>query len=331
MGDEAKSLRAAADARGKLIGFAMAIPRDPADRAEYEKVAAREFNCVVAENAMKFGPMCPGGRGVYDFHGADAIVAFAQANNMKMRGHALVWHEQQPKWFREDEWTKQEMADILHEHIKTMMNRYKGKVYAWDVVNEAIADSNDANDVYRKSNLYETLGPEFIDMAFRWAHEADPSAKLFYNDYGTDFGGVKFEKLYNLVKGMKQSNVPIDGVGLQMHINLAAEGKGPQLARVMSRLSELGLEVHITELDVAVDLPADSNSLAKQAKVYGEITEVAMREKACTALMFWGFTDKHSWIPWFSKGKQGAALLFDESYRPKPAYDEVRKALGTRH
>jgi endo-1,4-beta-xylanase len=327
MGTEADSLRAAADAKGKLIGFAMAIPRDAADRQQYEKVAAREFNCLVAENAMKFGSVCPKGRGVYDFNNVDTIISFAQASKMKVRGHALVWHEQQPRWFREDEWTKQEMQDVIREHIKTMVGRYKGKVYAWDVVNEAISDSNDANDIYRKSNMYEALGPEFIDMAFRWARETDPQAKLFYNDYGADFGGVKFEKMYQMVKGMKQRGVPIDGVGLQMHINLSAEGKGEKLAEVIRRLSELGLEVHITEMDVALDLPADKAALEKQAKVYGEITAVAMREKACTALLLWGFTDKHSWIPWFSKEKQGAALIFDEQYKPKPAYEAMMKAM----
>jgi endo-1,4-beta-xylanase len=327
MGAETEGLRAAADKRGKLIGFAMAT-RVGADAEQYRKVAAREFNCLVAENAMKFGPVCPKGRGVYDFNNVDAIMAFAQANNMKVRGHALVWHQQQPGWLSEDEWTKQEMADILHEHIATMVSRYKGKVYAWDVVNEAISDSNDVNDVYRKDNYLDALGPEYIDMAFRWAREADPQAKLFYNDYGADFGGVKFEKMYQMVAGMKKRGVPIDGVGLQMHINLSAQGKGEELAKVIRRLGELGLQVQITEMDVALDLPADKAALEKQAKIYGEITAVAMREKACTALLLWGFTDKHSWIPWFTKDKQGAALIFDEEYRPKPAYEAMKEIVS---
>jgi endo-1,4-beta-xylanase len=330
MGVQADSLKAAADSRGKLAGFAMASGRIGDDRAEYLNVAAREFNCVVAEWGMKFGHLCPKARGVYDFNDADTIMAFAKANGMKVRGHTLLWHEQQPRWFKEDEWSRQEMAEVVHEHIKALMGRYKGQIFAWDVVNEAIADGNDPNQVYRVTNYYETLGPEFIDMAFRWAREEDPSAKLFYNDYGADFGGVKFEKLYKLVKGMKERGVPIDGVGLQMHIGLWADGKGEKLAGVIQRLSELGLEVQITEMDVAVDLPADSNSLAKQAKVYGEITGVAMREKACTALLLWGFTDKHSWIPSHSKGKQGAALIFDEGYKPKPAYEAVKKEIGER-
>jgi endo-1,4-beta-xylanase len=327
MGTEAKTLRVAADDRGKLIGFAMTGGLGH-DADIYKKIAAEEFNILVAENAMKFGLVCPKARGVYDFNDADAIVAFAQANGMKVRGHALVWHQQQPGWFSKDEWTKQEVADILHEHISTMVGRYKGKVFAWDVVNEAISDSNDANDIYRKTKYYEALGPEYIDMAFRWAKEADAGAKLFYNDYGADFGGLKFEKMYQMVAGMKKRGVPIDGVGLQMHVGLGAQGKGLELTKCIRRLGELGLEVHITELDVAVDLPADKTVFDNQAKVYGEITTVAMQEKACTAILLWGFTDKHSWIPWFSKGKQGAALIFDEDYHRKPAYEAMKKAMG---
>jgi endo-1,4-beta-xylanase len=328
MGAEQETLRSAAESRGKLVGFAMRSRPGGEDKEKYLGVAASQFNVVVAEWAMKFHSLCPKARGEYDFNDADAIVEFAEASGMKVRGHTLLWHEQQPKWLSEDEWTKQEMADIVREHIRTVVGRYKGKVFAWDVVNEGIADSNDPNETYRQTNFYEALGPEYIDMAFRWAREADPNARLFYNDYGMDFGGPKFEKMLAMVKGMKERGVPIDGVGLQMHIGLWAEGKGKELVRCIRRLAELGLEVHITELDVAVELPCDAEKLAKQARVYGEITQVAMQEKACTALLLWGFTDRHSWIPSFSKGKNGCALIFDEDYKPKPAYQAMLEAMS---
>lgn len=327
MGAERDTLRSAADVRDKLVGFAMRSRPGGPDREQYLEVAAREFNVVVAEWAMKFHSLCPKARGEYDFRDADEIVEFAAVNGMKVRGHTLLWHEQQPKWFSEAKWTKEEMAAIIREHIRTVVGRYKGKVFAWDVLNEAISDSNDPKEVYRVTNFYEALGPEYIDSAFRWAREADPNAKLFYNDYGMDFGGQKFDKMVAMVKGMKARGVPIDGVGLQMHIGLWAEGKGKQLAEVIKRLEAMGLEVHITELDVAVELPCDAEKLARQAKVYGEITRVAMDENACTALLLWGFTDRHSWIPRHSKGKSGCALIFDEEYKPKPAYEAMLAAL----
>lgn len=322
---EPASLREAAQARGKLVGFAMF--GKPGLDAKYDETAVREFNVVVCENAMKFGCVCPAARGQYDFSVPDAIVGFAQTNKVKVRGHCLVWHFQQPNWFSRGEWSKHEMGDILHEHIRTMLTHYKGKVFAWDVVNEAISDSKDPHEIYRKDNYYDVLGPEYLDMAFRWAHETDPQARLIYNEYGTEFGGVKFEKMYQMLKGMKARGVPVDGVGLQMHIGLGAKNQTQKLGSTIRKLGELGLEVQITELDVAIDLPCDDKKLQTQAKIFGDIAATAMEEKACTALLMWGFTDKHSWLPQFSNGKRGCGLIFDEQYRPKPAYSAMLKAM----
>lgn len=319
------SLREAAQAHGKLVGFAMF--GKPGQDTKYDETAAREFNVVVCENAMKFGCVCPTARGQYDFSVADAIVGFAQTNHMKVRGHNLVWHFQQPNWFSRGHWSKEEMANIVHEHIRTMLTHYKGKVFAWDVVNEALSDSADPKEIYRKDNYYDVLGSEYLDMAFRWAREADPKAKLFYNEYGTEFGGVKFEKMYEMLEGMKARGVPVDGVGLQMHIGLGAKSQTKKLASTIRRLAELGLEVQITELDVSMDLPSNEKKLQTQAEIFGDITKTAMEEKACTALLMWGFTDKHSWLPMFSDGKRGAGLIFDEQYHPKPAYAAMLKSM----
>lgn len=251
-------------------------------------------------------------------------------NHMKVRGHTLLWSMQQPQWLARGQWSKQELTEILHEHIRTMVGRYQGKVFAWDVVNEAISDSKDTNDVYRAFNYYNALGPEYLDLGFRWAREADPGTKLFYNDYAAEFGGPKFEKLFGMVKGMKARGVPIDGVGLQMHIDLGAAGKAAALETSIRRLASLGLEVQITELDVALNLPSDPAKLQRQARIYGEVTAVAMREKACTALLMWGYTDKYSWLPLFSDGKRGCGLIFDEQYQPKPAYTAMLNAISAR-
>lgn len=323
---EPTTLREAAAARGKLVGFAMF--GKPGLDAKYDETAAREFNVVVCENAMKFGCVCPNARGQYDFSVPDAIVGFAQTNHIKVRGHNLVWHFQQPEWFSRGKWSKQEMTDIVHEHIRTMLTHYKGKVFAWDVVNEAISDSKDPHEIYRKDNYFDVLGQDYLDMAFRWAREADPKTKLFYNEYGTEFGGLKFEKMYEMLKGMKARGVPVDGVGLQMHIGLGAKSQTKKLASTIRKLGELGLEVQITELDVAMQLPSTDKKLQTQAEIFGDITAIAMKEKACTALLMWGFTDKHSWLPQFSDGKRGCGLIFDEQYRPKPAYTAMLKAMA---
>ncbi len=322
---EPSSLREAAQARGKLVGFAMF--GKPGLEPKYDETAAREFNVLVCENAMKFGSVCPKARGQYDFSVPDAIVGFAQTNKMKVRGHCLVWHFQQPNWFSQGNWSKQEMAEILHEHIRTMVTHYKGKVFAWDVVNEAISDSKDPKEIYRKDNYYDVLGPNYLDKAFRWAREADPTAKLIYNEYGTEFGGLKFEKMFEMLKGMKARGVPVDGVGLQMHIGLGAKNQTKKLASTIRKLGELGLEVQITELDVAMELPSNERKLQTQAEIFGDVAATAMDERACTALLMWGFTDKHSWLPQFSGGKRGCGLIFDEQYRPKPAYAAMLKAM----
>ena len=252
-----------------------------------------------------------------------SIVAFAERHDMQIRGHVLVWHQQLPSWLTEGNWTGDELMDILQEHIATVVGRYRGRIAAWDVVNEAVAGDGSLTDTI----WLRGIGPEYIEMAFRWAHEADPDALLFYNDYGGEGLGRKSDAIYALVRDLLQRDVPIHGVGLQMHVGLDWSPKSQDVAANMERLSALGLEVHITEMDVKIEDPATEEELAKQARVYGDMLQVCLAAQNCKAFVLWGFTDRHSWIPYFFPGWD-AALIFDKSYDPKPAYKALMDRLA---
>lgn len=317
------SLRSLAEARSISIGAAVDAGALWADRL-YGKTLAREFNMVTPENEMKFASLQPI-RNRYNFRDADTIVRFAKAHGMQVRGHTLVWHHQLPMWLIERRWTREELIEILREHISTVVGRYRGQVVAWDVVNEAIADDGSLRNTF----WLQGIGPEYIEMAFRWAHEADPKALLFYNDYGGEGLGRKSDAIYALVRELLQRGVPIHGVGLQMHVSIDRYPKPQDVALNMERLSKLGLQIHITEMDVRIKLPATEEKLIQQARIYRDILEVALSTKNCTAFVMWGFTDLYSWIPRRYRG-WGDALIFDEAYYPKPAYFAIRNVLMAR-
>ncbi len=319
----AQPLRDLAARRSIRIGAAVNPSRlsEPA----YAETLAREFNQAEPENAMKFGPIHPA-RDRFNWAPADAVVNFAREHGMAVRGHTLVWHQQQPAWATSPDRTPGEAAAILEEHIAAVAGRYAGKVYAWDVVNEAI--EKDGTD--RKTPW--SIVPAYIEKAFRWAHAADPAAKLFYNDYDAEAINAKSDRIYAMVKDLKSRGVPIDGVGMQMHIST----KPPALESIeanMKRITDLGLEVQITELDARVPVDAAGHAsaadLEAQAGTYRGVVAACLKFARCTAIQTWGFTDRYSWVPGYFKG-MGAALLFDRDYRPKPAYDAVHAALFTR-
>ena len=316
------SLRSLAQNRGIVIGAAVAI-NALRNEPVYREVLAREFSSLTPENVMKFRFLHPE-RDRYDFTDADTLVTFAEDNNMKVRGHTLVWHIELPKWLTEGKFTRQQLLQILRDHIYTVVGHYRGKVFAWDVVNEGIGDNNALRDTI----WLRGIGPEYIDLAFRWAHEADPKARLFYNDYGGEGLGAKSDAIYNLVRGMLQRGLPIHGVGLQMHVGLNNAPPPADVAVNIQRLTALGLDVHITEMDVKIQngTGTQAERFAAQAKIYRDMLAVCLSQRICQAFVLWGFTDKHSWIPWYTK-KPDAALIFDNSYRPKPAYNALREVL----
>jgi endo-1,4-beta-xylanase len=289
----------------------------------YREVLAREFNRLTPENAMKFGQLHPE-RDRYNFTKADALVTFAKAHQMQVHSHTLVWYRSLPDWLTKGNWTREELMDILRQHIHTVVSRFRGEVASWDVVNEAV----DKNGSLRDTIWLQVIGPNYIEMAFRWAHEADPQAQLFYNDHEGEELGKKSDGIYALVKELRQRNVPIHGVGFQMHKSIKNPPSIEQVAANIKRMGELGLEVQITEMDVQIHdgKGTTQQKLASQADVYREMMRVCLYAPNCTSLTTWGLADHHSWIPYFFK-RPDSPLLFDESYRPKPAYDALVDVL----
>src|SRR5262245_53794625 len=319
---EAQTLRDAAAARGLRIGAA--VNMSPfRNEPIYTQTLGREFNILVAENAMKFDAMHPA-QNTYNFTDADALVAYAEANNMAVRGHTLVWHSQIPGWLTGGNFTRDQVIAIMRDHIMTVVGRYRGRIAAWDVVNEAVSDNN--GQLRTDSFWHQRIGPEYIAMAFQFAHEADPDAKLYYNDYSAEGSGAKSDAVFNLVSGLVNQGVTINGVGWQMHqIN---PFRIQQAHRTNAqRLASLGLEVSITEMDVRISLPTTAQELSEQALAYRDVVEFCLSQPNVKTLVTWGFTDKYSWIPGFFSGF-GDALIFDMNYQPKPAYSAMLSALG---
>src|SRR5664280_472513 len=315
------ALRDLAEPAGFLVGAAVA-PADFTDPG-YVQAVGREFNLVVPENAMKFAETEPAAHS-FNFCTADQIVAYAQANGMKIRGHNLVWQQDLPSWLTGGNYSAADAAAILKEHIDTVAGHYKGKLIEWDVVNEAIAYGAPYGP--QPSYWLDQLGSGYIDQAFQWAHAADPNVKLYYNDTGGEGLGAKSDAVFNLVKGMVGRGVPINGVGLQMHVGLTSAPSQADMSTNFARLGALGLEVHITEMDVRVPTPASAASLAAAAVIYQNVFSACTANSNCTAVLTWGVSDAYSWIPSQYPGF-GAALLLDAQYQPKPAYAAVAGVL----
>ncbi|WP_345223851.1 endo-1,4-beta-xylanase [Hymenobacter koreensis] len=297
-----------------------------------------QFSSVTPENAMKMGPIHPEENRYY-WQDADAIVNFAQANKLRVRGHALLWHEQTPAWLFKDAQGKPVSKEVLlkrlQDHITTVVNRYKGKVYAWDVVNEAIADN--PQEFLRDTEWYRICGEDFLVKAFEYAHAADPQAVLFYNDYNTE-RPEKRERIYRLLKKLKDAKVPVHGVGLQGHWSLQ-EPTEAELRKAIEQYASLGLQVQITELDVSIypwekarraKRPGESDAYTpaleqQQAAQYKMFFRVFRDYKqVLTGVTFWNVSDKYSWLDTYPvAGRKNYPLLFDQNMKPKKAFQEV--------
>ncbi|MGW7211803.1 endo-1,4-beta-xylanase [Streptomyces collinus] len=310
-------LRDLAAAKGKVMGTAVTGSKLT---GTYGETAGREFNWLTPGNAMKWGSVEPS-RGTYNWAEADGIVDFAETHGQQVRGHTLLWHQQNPGWLTSGSWTRDQLGAIVQDHIATEVGRYKGRVAAWDVVNEPFNEDG----TYRPTLFHTTLGQDYIAQALTWARAADPGAKLYINDYNVEGVNAKSTALYNLVKSLKERGVPIDGVGLQAHLIV---GQVPStLQQNIQRFADLGVDVAITELDIRMQLPATQAKLTQQAADYKAVTTACVAVARCTGVTVWGFTDSDSWIPDTFPG-QGAATPYDENYRPKPAYHAIAEALG---
>ncbi len=314
-------LREAAAESGRLIGVALQA-RLLGD-ASYTS-ASREFGSVTAENEMKWQSLEPQPN-QFNFGGADRIVAFAEENAMLVRGHTLVWHSQLPGWVSQLTTPEAVRAAMLN-HIETVVARYRGRVFAWDVVNEAWEDGGAA---LRTSVFQQQLGDRFIDEAFVAARAADPDAKLYYNDYGTEGTGRKANSVFAMVQGMLERGVPIDGVGMQMHVNNNDGGPSvQQFAANMQRLVDLGLQVNVSELDISTCGGGTVDErLAAQRQRAHSLVQACMEQPGCDFITVWGVADPYSWRRRCEDGSDGLPLLFNSDYEKKPAYSGVFDAL----
>ncbi|AXI88231.1 endo-1,4-beta-xylanase [Streptomyces griseoincarnatus] len=327
-------LRAAAP-EGFVIGTAVAggghhLEQDYPDPftydREYRKVLGREFSSVSPENQMKWDYIHPE-RDRYDFGQADAIVEFARKNRQVVRGHTLLWHSQNPAWLEEGDFTKAELRGILREHITKVVGRYKGKIQQWDVANEIF---DDQGNLRTQENIWiRELGPEIVADAFRWAHKADPKAKLFFNDFNVESVNAKSDAYYALVKDLLKQRVPVHGFSVQGHLSTRYGFPG-DLADNLHRFDALGLETAVTELDVRMDVPEGSLPTPaqekQQAEYYQRVLEACLDVEGCNSFTIWGFTDKYSWVPVFFEG-EGFATVMTEDFDRKPAYYALRDTL----
>ncbi|WP_205649288.1 endo-1,4-beta-xylanase [Schaalia canis] len=329
------SLREAAKAKGIVIGSAVAggghhdaMPYENPFRHSpiYRRILAHEFSSVTPENQMKWDYIHPE-KDTYNFTFADEIVAFAQGNNQVVRGHTLLWHSQNPEWLEKGSFSKEELRHILKDHITTVVGRYKGKIQQWDVANEIFTGEG---QLRTDENIWiRELGEEIIADAFRWAHEADPQARLFFNDYSVEGINDKSTAYYELTKKLLAQGVPVHGFSAQAHLG-TQWGFDTSLRDNLARFDALGLETAITELDVRIKFEGERPSeelLAKQADHYGQTLRACLDVPGCQSVTLWGFNDTYSWVPNFFKG-EGAATVLWEDYTPKPAYFRLLKEMG---
>jgi endo-1,4-beta-xylanase len=314
-----RDLARAADVR---IGATLE-PAQIADPA-YAEVLAREFSSVTAENAMKWYAIEPE-RDAVDFGGADDVLAFAEANDLEVRGHALIWAQDRftPDWVVAID-DRDELRAEVEAHVRAVLERYRGRIGRWDVVNEPLDTFGRA----RSDSVFDrVLGPDWIGDVFRLAHEIDPEAELWLNEYGSDWNPDKHRALLALLADLQADGVPIDGIGLQTH-RLSVDG--PDRAELEQQLRDyeaLGLRVAITELDVVVD-PRDPAALERQAEAYRTIVLSCLAVAACEEVTTWGVTDRDTWLDALGFPTPTRPLLFDDAFAPKPAYDAVAEVLA---
>ncbi|MDQ3849592.1 MAG: endo-1,4-beta-xylanase [Actinomycetota bacterium] len=310
-------MRDLARADGRRVGTAVradALRRDLA----YRQIVAREFSSVTPENEMKWALVQPE-QGSFDFSAADEIVDAALRAGQVVRGHTLVWHSQLPGWV--GGLGPERLRFAMRDHIRRVVEHFGDRVTTWDVVNEPLGDDGRL----RPSVFEKRLGPGYIADAFRSARTSAPGARLYVNDYGIEGINRKSDRLYELVRELRAQGVPIDGVGFQMHVNL--RGVPDSFRANLRRFAALGLELAVTEADVALRAPAGAPALRAQARVFADAVRGCVAVPACRSFTFWGFTDSRSWISETRRGF-GSATPLDGELRPKPAYAAVQRALG---
>ena len=290
---------------------------------------ARQFSIVVPEYEMKFVHLQKK-RTVYDYRLPDSLVHFFSTNGIPVRGHTLAWANYAcPTWLLDNIHHPDTVCAILKDHITTTVRHYNGKLYCWDVVNEAFDDYTGA---IRKNVYSDAMGAAYIDSAFTWARSEDSTVKLFYNDYYSNCHRTRYQqklvKTHALLSRLKKNNIPVDGIGIQMHLNIDYPFNYDFYETYLDSFALLDLEIHFTEVDVGIDTPFTVKKLEQQASVYGAVMKLFLTTPACKAFVVWGFTDRYSWIPAQYNGIKGAACLLDTNYVPKTALDSINGVIG---
>jgi endo-1,4-beta-xylanase len=334
---EAATLRKLAAQKGLVFGTTIAASQITGDRP-FVDLVGQEAALVVAENEMKWQVMNRGAPGDDDYGPADTIANFAAANHLVLRGHNLLWYHRTPNWYF-DLTDRQEQERAVVAHIKQLAGRYRGRIHSWDVVNEPIEPRDGRQDGLRTAVFLETLGPEYLDLAYHTARDADPDARLVVNEYDIELDAPEQEArriaLLHLLERMQRSGTPVEAVGIQAH--LTAVGGPPFSARLLRRfladIAGLGLTIQITELDVTDEnAPADvtvRDSLV--ADTYRRFLDAALDEPAVKMVVTWGLSDRYSWIvrretyqaKWRTDDVESRPLPFDAGLEAKPAFEAM--------
>ncbi|MFD6139911.1 endo-1,4-beta-xylanase [Promicromonospora sp. NPDC060271] len=312
-----------------LLGY------DRKNPTEFQRILGAEFGSLTPENDMKWAEVHPE-PDVYDFSGADAVVAFAKANRQEVRGHTLLWHSQNPQWVVDAsaDWTCQEARDVLEDHVRTVVGRYAGEIYEWDVANEIFQDDWDAGGVRLRTEANPFLKAcaedpvALLGDVFRWAHEADPEAVLFLNDYNAEGINNKTDAYYELAQELLADGAPLHGFGAQGHLSLQY-GFDESIQENFERFADLGLKVAVTEADVRMPLGEDGEPTAEQitlqAERYDKMLQACLEVPSCSSYTVWGFDDARSWVP--GVFPEGYATIMTEEFERKPAYYALLESL----
>lgn len=290
---------------------------DAGDRA-YERTFLGEFDSLTPEYELKVDQLLPR-PDAWDWSVADALVDYAASHGKELRGHALVWHRALPEWMLARSWTRDELLAFMRSYITAVVGRYRGRIAEWDVVNEAFEDDGS----FRRSLWYDVIGPDYVEAAFRFAREADPTVPLYYNDYGAEWVNAKSDAILALGARLREKGF-LDGVGFQAHFSASWYATEKDLSTNLARFAAAGLDVGVTELDVSMaSAPGTAEDrLRAEADIYRGVAAACRAQPACRRLTVWGVTDRYGWL-----GADAMPLLFDPAYAPKPAYAAVRAIL----
>ncbi|KAK8122749.1 glycosyl hydrolase family 10 [Apiospora sp. TS-2023a] len=330
-GSVSAQLNQLAKAAGKLY-FGTAIHGEDLNDSSQQKYLgdSNDFGQATPGNEMKWDATEPN-RGQFTFGNGDKIANFASSHGQMLRCHTLVWYAQLPGWVQSGNWNKDSLTSVINTHISNVVGHYKGKCYAWDVVNEALNEDGS----YRSNPFLKVLGDSYFAIAFDAAAKADPNTKLYYNahqlpaDYNLETLSPKQQGAVKIVKLVKAAGKRIDGVGMQAHLIVGQSPTASTLQSVMQSYLDAGAtEVAFTELDIRFSrLPSTAAGLQQQAEGYGAVTTACLAVKGCVGITTWGWSDAHSWVPGTFPGN-GDALIYDRSYKKKPAYSTISSILA---